>query len=236
MRKFKILFLLALFPAILFGQGRYPFHAAPTSSTVYQEEYWALFENNEDDEVGGDDWLSTDIVFVTTPTPIPEGTYAARSLDASGDFGQLPVSFSSSAPSSFTFSFFFNTSQNSTILRLFESGTAYSTGFTLRLNSTGNDLDFFTNSTELNATNFTTDAIDVWFHFAVSYDSSTGAVEMYVNGVDEGGGTGVAGITTTNPWFFMPGVAGWMDDLRVYPRVLTPAEVSTIYNNPGNPL
>lgn len=230
-----LLLLLALIPSLLFSQGRYPFHSSRATATTYEEDIWYLFENDNTDEVGSNDFINTDITFVTTPTP-PEGTYAGRSVSSTTDFFQLPTAYTGSFPSDFTITFRIQVTTSSTAIVLVESGTLYTTGFGIRLNSSGNDLDVFTNATELNATNFTTDAIDVWFEFAVSYDGSTGDVNIIVNGVDKGGGTGVSGITLTNDWYILSDAIGYIDNFRLFPRVLSVAECLTLYGNPDDPL
>ena len=88
-------------------------------------------------------------------------------------------------------------------------------------------------------TNNVSYAINTWHHIAVSINAATYQVTLYVNGsfAASGTGTGLPSNTSTyERWVFggssdmARGYKGYIDDLRIYRRVLTPYEVSRLYN------
>jgi hypothetical protein len=89
--------------------------------------------------------------------------------------------------------------------------------------------------------NSITPQVGVWTHLAGVYDAGTGQMQLYVNGVLAGtashastwNATGVLRIGQGennggpgNPW------SGDISDVRLYPRVLSPAEIAAIVNTP----
>ncbi len=112
----------------------------------------------------------------------------------------------------------------STGFRLGVGGTHYvnfwsnEDGGTLRLNS----------SSTLNA--------NTWYHIVVTYDAVAGVGTMYINGLLAGVATGtvITPITGTLYIGLVGGYNSWtgpIDDVRLYSRVLSPAEVMALYNS-----
>lgn len=232
MKKLVVIAILLIIAALASGQGRYPFHVTNVATPDSREDIMYLFENNNDNEIGGDGFVNTGMTYETSGNP-PEGTYLGRALDGGTDYFQIPTSYTDFFPTSFTVMFWLYVDYSSSNVRIINCGTAYSSGFNVRYNSTGNDLDVFTNSTEINANNFGT-AIGAWNHIAISYESTTGYVNIFVNGVHRTtNGSGVSGITLTNPWYMLNGAAARIDDFRVFPELLNVSEVLSIVNNPG---
>jgi len=84
-------------------------------------------------------------------------------------------------------------------------------------------------------------AMNTWYHIAITLDGSTGNVELYLDGSDDGGSAGTA-VTKMN----MSGTDGFvlgydkfttsyhdglLDEVAIFDRVLSPAEVSSIYTD-----
>lgn len=86
--------------------------------------------------------------------------------------------------------------------------------------------------------------LNSWVHLAATIDSATGALLLYVNGAQVASNTAAKGVfTNTIPGDgvsvgrFLGGgssayVNGSIEDVALYGRALTAAEVSTIYNLP----
>jgi hypothetical protein len=87
----------------------------------------------------------------------------------------------------------------------------------------------------------TTRSLNTWYHVAAVYNATARTLDIYVNGVLNNGvlsGNVPAGRTVPNVavnigrrsgGFYFNGV---IDDLRVYSRALTPAEIQTVKNTP----
>lgn len=102
---------------------------------------------------------------------------------------------------------------------------------------TGPSAHVFTNDAERLLKDATVLAADRWTHLATSYDGTT--LRLYVNGVQvasaavngliaaSNGALKIGGNTIWNEWF-----AGAIDDVRVYKRALTAAEIKTDMNTP----
>ncbi len=72
-------------------------------------------------------------------------------------------------------------------------------------------------------------ALNTWHHVVLSYSSSSGG-QMYVNGQAVGsiGGSGV--MATNNATMYIGSAPSIIDEVRVYNRAFTPAEVAALYN------
>lgn len=78
-------------------------------------------------------------------------------------------------------------------------------------------------------------SLDVWFHVAVSFNTSTDKVRYYINGTFSSeatltGNTSGEGAVTKVGAYAGSNIIGSMDELRIYNRVLSDAEVTSIYN------
>lgn len=86
----------------------------------------------------------------------------------------------------------------------------------------------------------TVDAVG-WYHLGITLDGSTGNIELYLNGSDDGGSAGTSltklynddasedfklGYEKAGSAYFY----GYMDEVAIFDRVLTAAEVSSIYS------
>jgi hypothetical protein len=85
--------------------------------------------------------------------------------------------------------------------------------------------------------------IDTWVHFGLTYDQSTGIVNMYVNGIiqtpdvvsnDVDGTVGIMTTPTMRLYGSAPGTdsrfLGSIDDFRIYPRALSTNEMTALVN------
>jgi len=83
---------------------------------------------------------------------------------------------------------------------------------------------------------------DTWHHIVLTRDSSTGEVVVYVDGIEEERNTLAAGTVSSSRTFTSLGriedtggtpeyFEGYLDEVEIYNTVLTPAEVTDIYDN-----
>jgi hypothetical protein len=235
----RIFILLLLCSSVNAQIGRFSFSSANVATSEYREDIMYLFDgDNKDETPNGNDFTNTGITFTTTaPTPI-QGSHCGYSSGSTGTYFTLPVSYSDVFPGDFTITMWIYTTQTAN-LRLTQSGNPYVLGFNTRFNSTGNDMDVFTNTTEVNATNFLVPSTNVWFHLGISYESSTGYIHIYVNGVEQTDavpGLGATGVTLDASWHILNSAIGWIDDFRVFSEILPESEVDDIKDNPGVPL
>lgn len=103
----------------------------------------------------------------------------------------------------------------------------------------GNKIAFGTGGS-FDATIFSTSAVNTgnWVHVAVTRKQSTGAMKLYINGVQEASGTGSTNSLTT-PAYIRMGVMqtmvngyfnGTLDEVRIWNTVRTASEISTSMN------
>lgn len=91
----------------------------------------------------------------------------------------------------------------------------------------GNNLVNFGYANDLTATGYGTSGPD-WIHVVTTFDGTT--AKIYHNGVERASGN-KSGWNTQNTNFFLGQNDDiTVDDLRIYNRVLTPAEISNLYN------
>lgn len=76
-----------------------------------------------------------------------------------------------------------------------------------------------------------------WSQVAVSYDSSSGQCTLYVNGAQVAQATSAQTFTLADYWVGNNGIqefyAGYVDNVRMYNRVLSAAEIKELYNLDG---
>ncbi len=110
-------------------------------------------------------------------------------------------------------------------------------GFMVWINAS-NELDFYhwDGSWKI-LTSTSTFLIDTWYHFSVTWDLSTTTGKLYINGVYNNQNTNFNQIIylsdplyigTYNPSFYFNGN---IDDIAVFNKVLTPTEITEIYNS-----
>ena len=97
------------------------------------------------------------------------------------------------------------------------------------------------NGTDVEATNGPAVPLGVWTHLAVTYDGTT--LRLYVNGVLRSSTAASGGIAAStaplriggNTVFSVPGTeyfAGLIDEVRIYNRALSAAEITADMNTP----
>lgn len=98
-----------------------------------------------------------------------------------------------------------------------------------------NRLSFFVGGSEVTFSGAQEISTGQWTHLAVTRDGISGAVNLYVNGILDGGGTGGTAVLNANPLISIGGNTldghyynGTIDDVRFYSRVLTQAEIATL--------
>jgi hypothetical protein len=91
----------------------------------------------------------------------------------------------------------------------------------------------------LTTTDFTAIGPGVWTHVVVTFNDTTNVASFYVNGAPDNSGSITNNLANTTD----PIVIGWsgqgaqyfdgrVDDVRIYDRILTPAEISTLAASP----
>jgi hypothetical protein len=109
---------------------------------------------------------------------------------------------------------------------------------TLKWNFAHNNTDT-TNPTITRAEGGSQAVAGTWYHLVGTYNSSTGAMDMYVNGALAGTATSAAPWASSGPLTIGRGkhngssvdlVHGQVQNVQVYPRVLSASEVSALYN------
>jgi hypothetical protein len=97
---------------------------------------------------------------------------------------------------------------------------------------------------QIHADSTTVPQVGVWYHVAGTYDSSSGYLKLYVNGVQEGSAYAYAGFPLnygTRPIFigttgesFDGKLEGTVDEVSIYSRALSTNEIQAIYNARSN--
>ena len=151
-------------------------------------------------------------------------------FDGSDDWVSTPVRLGVS--DSFTWCARFKTSLPGTTQRIMGQYTPSTSGRTV-ISVTASKFRFF-NGTAIDST--TTIVADTWYYVACTYNDSTGAMELYINGSSEATATNAVDIEQSDlalgaqsgggGEFF----TGRMQDVRVYDRVLTANEVAFIHS------
>jgi hypothetical protein len=118
-------------------------------------------------------------------------------------------------------------------------------GYDIEKNRTEDGQDVFrfqvtsADGTQVPAASTTIPQIGVWYHLAGTYDSSSGYVNLYVNGVLEGSayagfpldyGTRPVFIGTTGQSGWDGRVQGTVDEVSIYNRALSSDEIAAIYS------
>jgi uncharacterized repeat protein (TIGR03806 family) len=111
--------------------------------------------------------------------------------------------------------------------------------------STGgtNRLSFFAGNPDVTVSGSTPINTGNWTHIAVTRSGTNGSIKLYVNGVVDGTGTGGAALLTSNPAIHIGGntldnryFQGQMDDVRIYSRALSDAEVASLVSVVPSPV
>jgi RHS repeat-associated protein len=110
-----------------------------------------------------------------------------------------------------------------------QSGKAVSAtnGFELRYDLTTNKWQFGMGS--VTASSSSTPVLNTWTHLTGGYNAATGALQLYVNGALQASATDTSPVTARGPLLVGSAWKGGTSDVQVYSRVLTAAEVSSVY-------
>src|SRR5437773_6933608 len=117
--------------------------------------------------------------------------------------------------------------------------TGNTVGYSFRFTTSGTGLTFILNAaagSDQVASNSSVITLNVWQHVVVTYNTTGKAVNFYVNAVGAGSGTTSTDPLTNSGSFYIGnredlsrGFNGYIDEVRAYSRVLTSADVSTLY-------
>jgi len=121
---------------------------------------------------------------------------------------------------------------------IIEHGRSTSNWYGLWKGSGGNLFHFRWSNTGTMSANFNaTISADTWYHVVGAYDAAANTATLYLNGTLDktvtGGGTGTAASGTLRIGENNSGAEGFpgiIDDVRVYNRALSAAEVTALYN------
>ena len=198
---------------------------------------------------GGDGGSGTVIIRYPTPPNIVAGQYVnARSFNGSTDYVEIPNNSSLQFSTGYTLeAWFYRNVDSGTWERILSK--SMSDGYDYWIQVSNNDT-LSCGVTKADATTYSrnssaTISTGVWTHVACSFDSTSG-FNMYIDGSLSNGtinGTvGAARTSTRNlqigrlgsgsAWYYS--LNGTIDDVRLYPTVLTQAQITTDMNNGTN--
>ena len=99
-----------------------------------------------------------------------------------------------------------------------------------------NRLSLFTGNPDISVNGVTEICTGQWVHLTATRNSATGQLIVYVNGLLDATGTGGTNYLNANPVINIGGntldgryFQGLMDEVRVYSRVLSPGEISSLH-------
>ncbi len=208
--------------------------AGETGGTTLLAETGEMFHGN---------FVGTTAFDTTDPAPVPGGSTASISFDGANSWVEITNFTGIGGSAARTLAFWFKggaqTNNHATLVGWGTGGTT--NRFDTRINTAGiGQIRTEVAGSGSNATTTITD--DVWHHCAVVVDPSVGTtigdIQFYLDGVLDpltvSGGTAI-NTTTTNPVLigYSPGIAnraltGKMDDIRIYSRALTAAEIEAL--------
>jgi hypothetical protein len=168
----------------------------------------------------------------------------ALHLNGSGEYVALPNAFTSSLTSDYTISIWVNPTENRTWSRVFDFGTGTTFNMFLTAAANGNSVRFAITTggggAEQQITRPGLLPTNTWTHLAVTVSGTTGT--LYVNGVPAATNPAMTlhpsnlGNTTQN-WigrsqYGDPLLNGTVDDLQIYDRALSAAEIEALAGPP----
>ncbi len=205
--------------------------------------YWKLDETDEDDDAVDEGASSYDgdpqsgaTVITSSLAPLTFSNVAARDFDGSNDYVRM-TNNSALMPNAMTVSFWWKndvTPANYDGMVCKTNGTSGNKGYGFYYY--GGAIRFFVERISNNYASRAIPSVTTWTHYAGTYNHTTGAINVYVNGVAGTAGTnydslekgenfeiGRCGSNSVN-------INGKVDDVRVYNRVLTLTEIQTLAN------
>jgi hypothetical protein len=166
-------------------------------------------------------------------------------LNGSTQYVSIPTSSSLAVPGSLTISLWMNPTDWADSLHQTQQLVAKSNGgaanndYELRENGGSQNLQFLKTiggSQQTINSNVVTIPNNQWTHIVVTFNASTFAVNFYLNGAADGGGTFTSGSINTYTQPLTIGTRptgnsfnGSIDDVRIYNRVLSTTEISQLY-------
>jgi hypothetical protein len=163
-----------------------------------------------------------------------------QAISLTNTAGVAPTNYLSSSyvlPSVFTISLWFQTPNvsNGSMVFCANSNVSLANG-SISIYFTGGNLFCAYSDVVNNATAFAISA-NTWYHTVLTYNS--GSTTLYVNGSQSG--NTITGTNSKNGFTFGGGrdtltqypFSGYIDEFRIYSRILTSTEITAIYNNLG---
>lgn len=163
-----------------------------------------------------------------------------QAISITNTAGVAPTNYLSSSyvlPSVFTISLWFQTPNvsNGSMVFCANSNVSLANG-SISIYFTGGNLFCAYSDVVNNATAFAISA-NTWYHTVLTYNS--GSTTLYVNGSQSG--NTITGTNSKNGFTFGGGrdtltqypFSGYIDEFRIYSRILTSTEITAIYNNLG---
>lgn len=196
--------------------------------------HWSLDGNGLDD-IGGYTMLDTGLALGYSSTIFFEGTQSVQ-LNGSSHKLWIPSSYDSN-PDILTITGRTRLTSNASNWTMVENFTG--TAYKIEWRAPGNDIRVYVGAAFAEATNIggssAATPINEWRTWGVEITKSSGAVLIYVDGVDEtDDGTAAGGADLSGP-FRMYGVTrGFLDDMTLYEAALTATEHLAINATPGH--
>lgn len=179
---------------------------------------------------------------VNSPTRITSGCKVSNCLSFSGvsDYALINDANVLDVSSTFSLTSWIYTSTSSVLQTIISKdgvGTDTTGAYNLYV---GTDLSIkYETNNDVDTVNSISNAITLnkWHYVIVTFDNSTSTkVHIYVNGADVGSGNAMApSVLNTNLLLGRRGLGsyfkGYLDDIRIYNRVLSPSEITRFYNS-----
>lgn len=188
--------------------------------------YWK-FEGNSNDELGGNNGTDTSITYSSTSGIV--GQYAL--FDAGGDKIDCASAGIPTGTSSRTFSVWVKLTG---VVLVFVYGNGGSAGQMMSLYFNTTTMSMFGIAADVNIA--TSSSTGTWYHLVMTYNGTT--IEMFKNGSSIGTGTPTLNTATgstftighDNGTWAGGGSDGRIDELGIWSRVLSGAEITELYN------
>lgn len=236
-----LIILFTVFSVQAWGQnavGRNNYYVTPTAAEEpsYREAVMYLFENNNNDEVGDNDFSGS--FYLYDATTYYEGSYSARNNGTVSAYVPDIITETGITVCAWVYA----TSSVENDQRVFENDPSSGDGLYLRLGMLGNgDVYVYANTTQIWAAANEV-SLSTWTHLAVTYNKTTGAATVYKNGNVIGSQVTTASANLDGYWYMMADpvashdLMGYLDDFRIFEEILSEANIEWVMNNPGDTL
>jgi len=195
------------------GENKYPTANFQDALAVYK------WNDNATDVTGNYDATATDVSYTS-------GKFGQCVVSGASSASELNLNMTQSHTAPFSWSFWFYATANSGIDNLIAAGNGINVGLEI------NKVFLFTAGS--NRGSGTSISLNTWNHYVVTFDGSSG-FKTYVNGslaesITQTPPSGGAVKMIKSPYGSWGPLEGRLDQTRIYNRVLSAGNVSTLYN------